>query len=126
MWQKKYSYYNTKKSTVNGKTYDSKFEAGYAEELEKRKNSGEIVGFETHQRLPLEVNGYVVADYYIDFVVNYPDGLIEYVETKGYPTDVWKLKWRLFCALYKDKENCKITLIMQGKQKAPKLRKRKI
>lgn len=122
-WNKSYRYFNTAKSTVNGKQYDSKFEGGYAQELELRKKAGDIEDFDSHLRMPLEVNGYVVCDYYIDFAVYYKDGSVEYVETKGYATDVWKLKWKLFCALYEDDENVKISLVMQGKQRPPKLRK---
>jgi hypothetical protein len=124
-WNKQYSYFNTKKVMSGGRSYDSKFEAGYGQELELRKKAGDIEGFDTHLRIPLEVNGYVVCDYYIDFAVYHKDGSTEYVETKGYMTDVFKLKWKLFCALFEDDEKYKLTLIMQGKQNAPKMRKSK-
>ena len=123
VWNKRYVYYNTKKVKVNGKQYDSKFEAGKGQELELLKKSGEIVDFDTHLRIPLQVNGYHICDYYIDFAVYHKDETTEYIETKGYPTEVWKLKWKLFCALYEDDPNVKITLEMQGKQNPPKLRK---
>jgi len=122
-WNKQYRYFNTKKIISGGRSYDSKFEAGYGQELELRKKAGDIKEFETHLRIPLEVNNYVVCDYYVDFAVYHNDGSIEYVETKGYSTDVFKLKWKLFCALYEDNPNVRITLIMQGKQRPPKLRK---
>lgn len=125
MWNKQYSYFKTPKVKVGDKSYDSKFEAGYGQELELRKKAKDIKDFDTHVRIPLEVNGYTIANYYIDFVIHHTDETIEYVETKGYATDVWKLKWKLFCALYEDKEDVKITLIMQGKGKAPKMRKSK-
>lgn len=125
-WTKKYSYYNTAKVITNGTQYDSKFEAAKAEELNILLQAGEILGFDSHLRIPLIVNGYTVCDYYIDFAVYHKDGITtEYIEMKGYPTDVWKLKWKLFCALYEDKEDVKITLEMQGKQRPPKIRKAK-
>ena len=124
-WNQKNVYYNTKKVTTNGTTYDSKFEAAKAMELEMLKKAGEIEGFDSHLRLPLCVNGYTVCDYYIDFAVYHNGGMVEYIECKGFPTPTWKLKWRLFCALYEDDPNVKITLEMQGKFNPPKLRKKK-
>lgn len=123
MWSKSYSYYKTKKVSYEGKQYDSRFEASHAQELELRKKAGDIQGFDTHLRIPLIVNGYKICDYYVDFVVYHNDETVEYVECKGYPTDVFKLKWKLFCALFEDDPNVKITLIMQGEFKPPKIMK---
>lgn len=120
-WTQKYGYYNTKKQGG----YDSKFEAGYAQELELRLKAGDIKSFETHVRTPLVVNGYTVCDYYVDFVIYHNDETTEYVETKGYPTNEFKIKWKLFCALHEDIEDEKITLIMQGKSWNPRLRKQR-
>ena len=125
VWTQRNRYFNTKKVISNGKFYDSKFEAQYGMLLEQKLKNGEISGFDPHLRIPLIVNGYVVADYYIDFCVYHLDETVEYIECKGYPTDVWKLKFRLFCALYEDDPNVKITLEMQGKHNPPKLRKTK-
>ena len=113
-----------KKSIYNGQMFDSKFEAKQAWELDMLKKNGEIINWEAHKRLPLVVNGYKVCDYEIDFII-YREGETEYLETKGYATDVWKLKWKLFEALY-TKEGNKLTVIFQGKQKPPKLRKFKV
>ena len=60
-----------------------------------------------------EVNGYLVCKYRIDFVVIHNDGLIEYVELKGYPFPLGMLKFKLFEAIYSDKPNVKITMIKQ-------------
>lgn len=123
MWDKRYSYFKTPKVKIGDRQYDSKFEANYGQELELRVKAGDIDGFETHVRTPLVVNGYTVCDYYIDFVIFHKDGTTEYCETKGYATDVFRLKWKLFCALFEDDPNVKITLIMQGNSKPPKIRK---
>ena len=125
VWTQKNNYFSTKKVKSGGKFYDSKFEAYFGIELEQKLKRGEIKGFDPHLRIPLIVNGYTVCDYYIDFAVYHNDGTVEYIECKGYPTDVWKLKWRLFCALYEDNPSIKITLEMQGKYNPPKLRKKK-
>lgn len=119
-FQKTY-FKSAKKQIYNGQMFDSKFEAQQAIELDLLKKAGEIIDWEAHKRLPLIVNGYVVCNYEIDFIV-YRDGETEYIETKGYATEVWKIKWKLFEALYTAPEN-KLTVIFQGKYQRPKLRK---
>ena len=121
MYQVKTYYKSAKKTNYNGSIFDSKFEAQQAIELDMMKKAGEIIDWERQVRIPLEVNGYKVCDYIIDFVV-YRDGETEYLEAKGYPTPVWKLKWRLFEAIFTKPGNL-LTVIMQGKYKPPKLRK---
>ena len=118
MYQKKYSYYNTKK--YNGR--DSKFENGKAQELALLKKAGEIKDFQEQVKIPLEVNGFHICNYYIDFVIEHNDGDIEYLETKGYATDTFKLKWKLFEALY-DKPGNRLTIEFQGKSWRPQRRR---
>lgn len=113
------NYYSTKKR--NG--FDSNFEAGKAQELELLKKAGEIKDFETQKVLDLIVNGYLVCTYKIDFVIHHNDGVTEYLETKGYATDTWKLKWKLFEALYSDLPDVKLTVEYQGKNWRPRKRK---
>lgn len=119
MYSQKYTYYNVKKQGKN----DSKFEAGKAQELELLKKAGEIKDFREQVKIPLIVNGLIVCDYYIDFEIEHNDGTIEFCETKGYATDTWKLKWKLFEALYSDKPDVKLTVEYQGKNWRPRLRK---
>jgi hypothetical protein len=116
------TYYGSAKKT-NGR--DSKFENAYAQELELRKKAGDIKGFEEQKTLELVVNDFVVCTYKIDFVVYHNDGTTEYTETKGYPTDVWKLKWKLFEALYSELPDTKLTVIYQGKNWRPRMPKKK-
>lgn len=125
VWTKRNNYFNTKKVKAGGNFYDSKFEAYFGQELVQKLKRKEIKGYDPHLRIPLVVNGYVVCDYYIDFAVYHNDGVTEFIECKGYPTEVWKLKWKLFCALYEDNPNYKITLEMQGKSYNPRIRKQK-
>ena len=121
MYYQKTYFKSAKKTEYKGQHFDSKFEAQQAFELDMMQKAGEIIKWEAHKRLPLIVNGYVVCDYEIDFIA-YRDGETEYIETKGYPTPVWRLKWKLFEALYTAPGN-KLTVIMQGKFKTPKLRR---
>lgn len=113
------NYYSTKKQGKN----DSKFEAGKAQELELLKYAGEIKDFEEQKVIRLEVNGYWICDYKIDFVVHHLDGITEYIETKGYATDTWKLKWKLFTALYGDLPDTRCTVEYQGKSWRPQRRR---
>ena len=125
VWGKRNNYFNTAKIKSGGKFYDSKFEAFFGQKYEQMRKRGEIKGFDPHYRIPLVVNGYTVCDYYIDFAVYHNDGTTEFIECKGYPTPAWKLKWKLFCALFEDDPNVKITLEMQGKSYNPRMRKQR-
>lgn len=123
MYQIKKQWTNAKKQVVNGFRYDSGFEATYGMFLESELKAKRIKNFDRQINLPLIVNDYKVCDYRIDFIVYHLDNSTEYVEVKGYQTDTWKLKWKLFESLYSDKPDVKLTIIQQGSYKPPKLRK---
>lgn len=110
-------YISTKKVNVGGQKYDSKFEAGYGQELDLRKKAGDIKDYARQVKLDLSVNGYHICNYYIDFVVTNKDGSKDYVELKGLSMPVFRLKWKLFEALFdtdfKEHPDDKMTLIMQ-------------
>lgn len=103
--------YGNKLTEFNGEKYHSKFEAKVAQELHYRKLAGEITEIKRQVKIPLDVNGVHICNYYIDFVIERTDGITEYIEAKGIISDVWRLKWRLFEALYKDKENIELRII---------------
>ena len=123
MYQVQKKWTNAKKNNYNGYIYDSKFEASYAQELDLRVKAKDTLNYDKQVTLALVVNGYIVCNYRIDFIIYHNDRTAEYVECKGWPTDVWKLKWKLFEALYSDIPNVKLTIVQQGKFKAPKARK---
>jgi len=110
-WYSKNRYYNVKKC---GK-YDSKFERGVAQELELRVKAGELKSFEEQVTIPLIVEGYKICDYIIDFVAYRTDGIVEYIEAKGFATQLWAMKWKLFEALYGNKPDTELIVIWQGK-----------
>jgi hypothetical protein len=112
-----------KKTVQAGVKYDSGFEASYARELNLRVKAGDIEGFDSHVRIPLVVNGYHIADYYIDFVIYHKDGTREYVETKGIKTRDWALKWKIFEAMMAQEPNVKLTLVQQKRFRMRKIRK---
>lgn len=92
----------SKSQEYGGKLYQSGFEASYAKELDKRLKKGEIVKWERQVKLDLKVNGLHITNYYIDFLVYFKDGHREFVECKGMEMDVWKMKWKIFEAIFVD------------------------
>ena len=98
--------YNARKTTVCGRTFDSKREADYYLELLARKQAGEIVriGFQPSYTL---LAGFVdntgkkqkPITYTADFFVTFADGHSEVIEVKGVKTRDYLLRKKLF--LYK-------------------------
>jgi len=91
------------RQTYDGYTYASKLEAKYAMDLDLRLKGNDIKEWERQVKIELDVNGEHICNYYIDFIITHNDGILEYVEVKGMEMPVWRLKWRLFQAIYKDK-----------------------
>ena len=104
--------YEAESTIYNGIQYHSKKEAAYAADLGYLKKAGEIKDWERQVKISLDVNGFHIANYWIDFIVEHNDGLKEYVEVKGYPTPDWKIKWKLFEALYSQEPNTKLTVVV--------------
>lgn len=112
MWyQKRGSKYGAKSTEYEGNVYHSKKEAGYAKELDLRVRAKDIKGWRRQVKIPLDVNGYHICNYYIDFIIEHNDGTLEYTEVKGFETDTWRMKWKLFEALYGDREGIKLTVV---------------
>ena len=88
--------YKNVATTTDGIVYHSKKEAKYAQDLEFRKKAGLIKSWERQVRIELSAHGRRICNYYMDFVIYHNDGTVEYVEVKGFETDVWKIKWNLF------------------------------
>lgn len=125
--QKSGNKYHAKSTQVDGITYHSKLEAGYADELRIRKMAKDIKDWERQVKLDLKINGYHITNYYIDFVVHHNDGSKEYVEVKGYETEVWKLKWRILEATFdefKEQPDDRLTVIKQSSWAPRKFGKR--
>lgn len=89
---RKRKYANTTK-TYNGRTYDSKLEAGHAENLDWRIKAGEVKEWTPQYKIAITIKGHHWRNYYIDFRVIMADGSIQYHEVKGFETEVWKMKW---------------------------------
>ena len=98
--------YHAKRTVYDGVRYDSKREAQHAAKLDllrKAKPFGSrVVDLLRQARYPLRVNDVLVCTYVADFWVKFGDGRVELHEVKGYETREWKLKRKLFEALYPD------------------------
>lgn len=88
--------YNNVRQEYNGRQYDSKLEAKFAQELDYRIDLGEIKEVIPQFKIPLRgLLGNHVCNYFIDFKVINSDDSITYYEVKGMKTPLWKMKWEL-------------------------------
>lgn len=111
MWRaRRGNKYHAETCVYKGIPYHSKKEAAYAAELDLRGRAGDIRSWSRQIRIPLDVNGRHIADYLVDFAVDHKDGSREYIEIKGFETEVWRLKWKLFEALYGDLPKVRLTV----------------
>lgn len=101
------------KVKIDGVQFDSKFEAADARAWQRKLEAGEILSWRAHVPIDLIVNGYIVARLEIDFIIEHLDGTIEYFEAKGYQTEEWRLKWKIFLAMYSARPKTKVTLHQQ-------------
>ncbi len=92
--------YHNKSSIYNEISYHSKLEADYAAQLDMRIRAKDIVRWERQVKLDLKVNGVHIANYYIDFIIHYPDGHREFCEIKGMILSTWEIKWRILEATF--------------------------
>ena len=109
--RKKPNKYNARKTTVCGRTFDSKREAEVYLELLAQKQAGEIVriGFQPSYTL---LAGFVdntgknqkPITYTADFFVTYADGHSEVIEVKGVRTRDYLLRKKLFLHMMRKKD----------------------
>ncbi|MCK9370385.1 DUF1064 domain-containing protein [Candidatus Dojkabacteria bacterium] len=125
MYYQKKKWTTAQKATYKDNLYDSKFEASYAADLDLLVRAKKVKSWERQVKIPLEINGFHICNYYIDFIVYHTDGTIEYTEAKGWPSPIWKLKWKMFEALYSEKPDVKLTVVQQGNFKMPHAKKNK-
>ena len=103
MWvQRRANKYGAKTKEYNGRYYHSKLEAYYAKHLDLLLKAKEIKEVIPQFKVSLDVSGYHIANYYVDFLVTNNDDSQELWEVKGMETEVWRLKWKLTEALYGD------------------------
>jgi hypothetical protein len=82
-----------------GHIHDSNGEALYCAKLESLRRVKLIDGFEIQKKFDLKVGDVKICSHIVDFLV-IKDGYPEVHEYKGFATDVWKLKHKLFEACF--------------------------
>lgn len=95
--------YGNKRTEYKGSIYASKLEATQAYELDVLQQAGEIKSWEAQVRESLEAYGEKIGEYWPDFRVIHNDESVEYIETKGKQTDLYRWKKKMFLAKYKKK-----------------------
>lgn len=88
----KKSKYGANKVEIDGIKFDSKKEAEYYNELKVRLTAKEIKGFCRQAEFILAPN----LRYKADFIVFNNDGSVDVVDVKGFKTDVYKIKKKVF------------------------------
>lgn len=68
--------------------------------LDSLVKQGNVVNVTPQYPIRIVVNGKPICSHIVDFRVTLPDSREKFVETKGRPTDLWKLKRKLVQALY--------------------------
>ena len=93
--------------SYGGREYHSTKEARYAETLDQLRHAmhprDRVAEWRPQVPVKLEVNGKLVTTYICDFLVTFGDGRQEWHEVKGFETETWKIKEKLFRALVPDR-----------------------
>jgi len=95
-------YGNKKTYCYLGHKHDSRFEAVYCARLQDMKQKGEIQDFVVQYTFDFVFNGHPICKHIVDFSVLKNDGSLEVHDTKGFCTDVWRIKYKIFKALNPD------------------------
>ncbi len=80
--------YNAKSTIYNDRRYQSKREASYAKALDLKVRAGIVIFY--LEQVPFRLPGKI--RYLCDFEVFYSDGHIEFVDVKGFKTQVYAMK----------------------------------
>ncbi len=85
----------------NGRVYASKAECRFAAELDIQKRCAAIADWTA--QVPYAIvwpGGRLICQHIVDFEVIENDGRIKVFEVKGWQSEVWRLKRKLFAAMY--------------------------
>lgn len=85
---------------ADGIRFDSRRECDYYGQLKLEKRAGLILDFERQVQIDLVVNGKKICAHRVDFYVTLPGGMKEVREVKGFETNEWNIKRKLFEALF--------------------------
>lgn len=104
------SKYNAKPTTIDGIRFDSKAEARRYDELKLLLAAGEITDLKTHPRFEIWRKNASVIHYEADFSYfdpAYGENVVE--DVKGVKTSVYRLKRKMFLAMYPDIKFVEVT-----------------
>jgi hypothetical protein len=87
-----------------GHNHQSIAEANYCNQLRYLRLAGEIQSYKTQVTYKLKVNNLLICSHRIDFEVINKNGIKEVHDVKGYETKDFKIKYKLFKALYPEIE----------------------
>ena len=91
------SKYNAKKIQYKGVVFDSKVECDYYQYLERNLGDGyDRIELQPKYELIPKVNKQRKTEYIADFALFKDDVLVEVIDVKGMPTEVAKLKAKIF------------------------------
>lgn len=96
--------FSNHRTEYNGIYYDSIKEADYAMELDLRVKTKDLKEWKRQVPIDMYVNGEKICTYRIDFVEIDHHGNETWTEIKGFETAEWRLKWKLFSALYPERD----------------------
>ena len=96
----KYGVASVTDRSTGGKTYDSKLEMKYRQHLELLFKAGEVINIEEQVPYELMVSGKKICVYVLDFRVTYKDGSKKWIDCKGVATAVYRIKKKLFEAIF--------------------------
>ena len=98
----KTKYRNVRSKCLSGHYHQSRGEAGHCNALLSDVQVKKIKSFECQKKYELRVNGFLICNHYVDFEIVHNDESISVDEYKGFETDLWRIKQRLFKVLYPD------------------------
>lgn len=96
--------FHAQKTVYNNITFDSKKEANFCERLDNLIKSGDVLSYERQIKYDITINNIKCCYYKLDFLINYANGNIEYVDIKGLKRgcsyQMFRLKKKLVEASY--------------------------
>jgi len=94
--------FNARRILIDNKNFHSTSEGDYYCQLKLQERAGLIKGFDTQVKESFYMNGELICNYYVDFLVYHNDGRREFIEHKGKATEEWRMKWKMLLAKYKN------------------------
>ena len=103
-YPKKAKYKSLSCKCAIGHIHDSRGEARYCDTLQHLLGLKAFHSIEYQVSFPMVANGKKICVHKVDFLITDDKGKQTVHEYKGFATDVWKLKHKLFLALYPEIE----------------------